>query len=574
MQGSSMLLRRVSIENFRGLSKIEVLLDKTTVLIGENNSGKTSFLDALRLPLTRTISRKGSPFDEYDYHLSSHDAAPGDSGSLSITLDFAEEIPEEWSAGILQAIPDIVVIDNADLHHVILQVVSNYEQGIGDFITDFQFLDADGNALGVKTKHPKILGQLQQLTPLFYLSALRDAAREFSSRSSFWSPFLKNLSISGEMREKLEGELNALNDQILEAHRPLHDVKDHLEKAQQVVAICPSDTVSLEALPGRLFDVLAKTQVNIATVDGATLPLGRHGAGTQSLSVIFLFEAFLNSMLADTYDPLSTPILALEEPEAHLHPCAVRSLAGTLEKMKGQKVITTHSGDLLAEVPLTSIRRFCRKSGRIAVRQIQKNTLSAKDERLLNYHLRSMRGELFFARCWLLAEGPTEFWVFTEVARMMEIDLDRSGVMVIAYSNAGGPGPFIKIGNDLGIEWHVVADGDRAGEDYSKATTTHLGGRSESEHLTRLPTSCIETFLCENGFGSIFEGHIAPQRRPNLTTSPGGANYWEQVIACRDKTPKEDVILEVLEEMGRRGRTSVPRLLHDVINATLLLAER
>ena len=569
-----MILHKVSIENFRGFSKIEVYLDATTVLIGENNSGKTSFLDALRLPLTKAISRKGSLFDEFDYHLNSSDAVSGDAGSLSITLDFAETTADEWEDDLLQALPDIIVIDDNDIRHVILQTTSLFEKTLNDFITDFQFLDKDGNALGVKTKNPRVLSEFQQIVPLFYLSALRDAAREFSARASFWSPFLKNVAISAEMREKLEDDLNSLNDQILEAHRPLHDVKDHLQKAQQVVAICPPDTVSLEALPGKIFDVLSKTQVNVATPDGARLPLGKHGAGTQSLSVIFLFEAFLNSMLAETYDRLSTPILALEEPEAHLHPCAVRALATTLEKMKGQKVITTHSGDLLTEIPLTSIRRFCRKNGTIAVRQIQKNTLTAKDERLLNYHLRSMRGELFFARCWLLVEGQTEFWVFTEVARILNIDLDRSGIMVIAYSNAGGPEPFIKIADDLGIEWHVVSDGDDGGEIYRQSSLKRLGNRVEAEYITCLPNSCMETFLCESGFGSIFEGHISSQKRSGLNSSPGDTNYWEQVFACKDRTPKEDVALEVLEEMGRRGITSVPPLLQSIIQAALLLAER
>ena len=64
-----MKLIRLDIENFRGIKALSVPLDDTTVLIGENNSGKSSILDALRACLSRSLTRKTSSFSEYDYHL-------------------------------------------------------------------------------------------------------------------------------------------------------------------------------------------------------------------------------------------------------------------------------------------------------------------------------------------------------------------------------------------------------------------------------------------------------------------------------------------------------------------------
>lgn len=46
-----MYLKEVRIKNFRSLKDVSVLLNENTVLIGENNSGKTAFLDALRIVL-------------------------------------------------------------------------------------------------------------------------------------------------------------------------------------------------------------------------------------------------------------------------------------------------------------------------------------------------------------------------------------------------------------------------------------------------------------------------------------------------------------------------------------------
>ena len=67
-----------------------------------------------------------------------------------------------------------------------------------------------------------------------------------------------------------------------------------------------------------------------------------------------LFSAFLDSW------PSGAPIVALEEPEAHLHPSAVRALWGVVGDIAGQKLISTHSGDLLSEVDIHQVCRLAK----------------------------------------------------------------------------------------------------------------------------------------------------------------------------------------------------------------------
>jgi len=64
-----MLLRFIEIKNFRGIEELFLPLDDLCVLIGENNSGKSSILEALKICLTRSFTRRASIFDEYDSHL-------------------------------------------------------------------------------------------------------------------------------------------------------------------------------------------------------------------------------------------------------------------------------------------------------------------------------------------------------------------------------------------------------------------------------------------------------------------------------------------------------------------------
>ncbi|WP_420439515.1 AAA family ATPase [Candidatus Palauibacter sp.] len=62
--------------------------------------------------------------------------------------------------------------------------------------------------------------------------------------------------------------------------------------------------------------MLARAQVQLGTTTGAKIPLVRHGEGTQSLAVLMLFSAFREVTQE------GAAVLALEEPEAHLHPSA------------------------------------------------------------------------------------------------------------------------------------------------------------------------------------------------------------------------------------------------------------
>ncbi len=265
---------------------------------------------------------------------------------------------------IVQALPDVAVLQGT-LYHVTFRLTSEYNQAINDFVTDWDFLDSAGKPIP-RGKRTQILVTLQQLNPVHYLSALRDAAREFQSRSTFWAPFLRSPSMAPADQAKLENELANLNESILKAEPRLKSVIATLGNAQKLVRLGEKDTVTIEALPTRVWEMLSRAQVNVASMTGANLPLSRHGAGTQSLSVIFLFQAFLEAGLGGS-DPLSAPILEIEEPEAHLHPSAVRALWRSLDAIKGQKIIASHSGDLLSEAPLKCLRRVHRKGGRLRI---------------------------------------------------------------------------------------------------------------------------------------------------------------------------------------------------------------
>lgn len=564
-----MHLSTVHIEKFRGLRDVQIELAPMTLLIGENNSGKTSFLEAIRLVMSRAAGRKSGTFDPYDYHLQNPTAEAQDADPISITLTFRTEDGETLPDEFTQTLADVLVTDAVGKSILVFRVTSAFDATAKDFVSDWSFLDASGNALGSKSKKPSILQDFQRLFPIFYLSALRDAVREFKT-GIFWTPFLKNLAIDPKVKEELQDQINQLNNSVLDAHDSLKSVKTHLAKIQDLVPVGgKTDIVDIEALPGRISDLLNGTQVNVNASSGASIPLARHGAGTQSLSVLFLFQAYLSAMLEQQYSELSSPLLALEEPEAHLHPFATRSLWSTLEAIPGRKIVASHSGDLVANAPLSSIRRMYSLNGDAKVGFIPSGVLDNDEQRKIQFHVTGSRGELLFARCWLLYEGESEHWILDGIARSSGKELDRWGVRMISYRNSGHQ-CLLKAANAWGIPWFILADGDAQGNKTVAGGKAHLDGAQEADRILQIPENTIELHLCANGLGSSFEKHISPQKSQTITGKKGSAQYWEQVLKAGDDTPKPAVIQEVVNEISK-GATP-PQQLLDVLDRSLELA--
>ena len=562
-----MRLTAVEIRNFRCIRDLSVDLDETTVLIGENNSGKTAFLEAIRICLERLRGRGRGPFDEYDYHLPDDESTPAQAAPIEIVLSFVETEAEPWSEEVVQALADLFARDATDQRRVTFRVKSSFDQDTGEFVTDWDFLDAGDNPLPAG-KAAVQLHTLQRLAPPFYLSALRDASKHFAAKGRFWRTFLAESGIPEDDRENLTAALAELNERLIAAHRPLLDVRTGLEDAGRVIEFGVNEAVTIDALPTRLFSLLSRAQVNLASRSGARIPVELQGEGTQSLAVLLLFGAFLRSRLSDL-DPDAAPITALEEPEAHLHPSAIRSLMGLVSDLPGQKLVSTHSGDLLASVPASAIRRFVHADNGIEAHRIEPGTLTPEEARKFDSHVRRTRGELLFARCWLLVEGETETTLLAGAAEAIALDIERAGVRCVEFSQTD-VGMLAKVANSLGIAWYCVLDNDSGRRKYEQRVRNQFDGSVEADRLT-LPYDNVERMLCERGFGDLYEARMSRQKQQ--PTSPNGTSaYWNEVLAALPNSySKPEVAAEAAARMTA-GRTEVPTELSSILNKAAALA--
>lgn len=562
-----MKLRHIKIENFRGITNLELELGDTTVLIGENNTGKTAVLDALRFALRDVRSRRGCAFDAYDFHLPNAASEPATAAAISIRLTFREDIAGDWGDQQLARLDraKIVQIEANGCASVIVKVGARFDAGTQEFVQDWEFQNLAGAPL--TNVSDTAMAMLQNEVSYYYLAALRDAAKHFDAKGSFWRPFLKESQLTPQKRAEIETKLAEVNQLIVSSHDSFSQVVARLREVKDVVSMTGGDDlVSIEAVPGRLFDMLAKAQVSLNTGTGAKVPVGRHGEGTQSLAVLTLFNAFLQVWNK------GDSIVALEEPEAHLHPSATRALWQLIERIPGQKIISTHSGDLLSEIPSETVTRLYKVSGRVTAARLKDVNLDPDDTRKFDFHIRAARGELLFARCWILGEGEIDATLITESARMLKKDLERAGIRFVTYQTGISLEPCLRVANCMGIHWVVLADNDGQGVQDHAVVRNHLNGRLEKEALFVMPEANIEQHLCVNGFSDVYYGLLGEQPRQRVTVLPQDQLYPIQVANALPHKLKTHAAQEVLAAI-RNGPRPVPKLFQDVIETALKLAE-
>src|SRR5207244_351400 len=135
------------------------------------------------------------------------------------------------------------------------------------------------------------------------------------------------------------------------------------------------------------------------------------------------------------------------------------------------------------------------KNGEIQVFRLGEKTLTDKDERKIGYHVRAKRGSLFFARCWLLIEGESEFWLLPELAKVAGFDFELEGICCVEFAQCGID-CLIKVASDFGMScfsrnWRTgpsaLLTGGADGAISHARIPTSFQRRAEAGHPSRAP---------------------------------------------------------------------------------------
>lgn len=219
-----MKISKVRIENFRCIRELDVNLDDTTVFIGANNSGKTAILEAVRIALSRRWGRRGTGFTEHDVHSPGETHDPKTAPPVRVLVRLEETDSEPWDPDMVSALDDLIVINDLGRNLISLRVTCEWKGESEAFEPAWEFLNPSGQPLTQRAQRATNLSGFFSYVPLFYLSALRDAAGQFDPRSSLWGGLLKSIRIPSAIESEVQSTLDGLDSQLLAADPRLADI--------------------------------------------------------------------------------------------------------------------------------------------------------------------------------------------------------------------------------------------------------------------------------------------------------------------------------------------------------------
>ena len=107
------IYHKSKLKIFGGIKELALPLDDLCVLIGENNSGKSTILDAVRICLTSSLTGPAPIFEDYDDHLPTSDSEPSTAEPIEIRLTFSEKYQGEWSKETKRLLVSAVNLDGS-----------------------------------------------------------------------------------------------------------------------------------------------------------------------------------------------------------------------------------------------------------------------------------------------------------------------------------------------------------------------------------------------------------------------------------------------------------------------------
>lgn len=547
-----MHLERVEIVGFRGINRLSLMLEQNNVLIGENAWGKSSLLDVLTLLLS-------PEFDLYHFVREDFWFPPGDiqgrEHHLHIILTFRENEPGRHRVRRYRPLSNCWVPCDDGYQRVFYRLEGELADD-DSVMTLRSFINGEGEALELDDID-ELARHLVRLMPVLRLRDARFMRRIHNGTV----PHSPQIEITARQLDFLSRELvhhpqNLTDGQIRQGLSAMVQLLEHYFAEQ-------SSAQSRHRLMRRHSH---DEQRSWRYLDIINRMIDKPGGRSHRVILLGLFSTLLQAKGTVRLDRDARPLLLIEDPETRLHPIMLSVAWHLLNLLPLQRVTTTNSGELLSLTPVEHVCRLVRESSRVSAWRLGPGGMNAEDSRRIAFHIRFNRASSLFARCWLLVEGETETWVINELARQCGHHFDAEGVKVIEFAQSGLK-PLIKFARRMGIEWHVLVDGDEAGKKYAATVRGLLNDDKmlERDHLTALPAMDMEHFMYRQGFDDVY--HRVAQLPMNIPM-----NMRRVITKAIHRSSKPDLAIEVAMEAGRRGVDAIPALLKKMFSRVLWLA--
>lgn len=504
-----MKARRLEIKNFRGIKFATILLPTHAALIGDNNTGKTTLLEALDLVLGPDRINRQPPIDEHDFYLGKYiptpaDPVKGDVGGaveatqaqgavaggagaeaqaqaqaqagkesdaepprieIEVTItDLTEEqkakfgdYTEFWDSATDKFYnePNPAGVDAATITEALRVTFHGWYDREED---DFEGRTYFTRSLTESDKPEQFSKKYKQICGFLYLRSLRTGSRALSlERGSLLDIILRLREVRPQMWEdtiRTLSEISVANDPELGISGVLESINTALKKyVPKEWGIEPQLKVS-NLTREHLRKVITAF---IATGEGShAAPFYRQGTGTINMLVL--------AMLSQIAEGRQNVIFAMEEPETAIPPYAQKRIVHEVRKLASQTLFTSHSPYVLEEFALDETVVLGRDAGGILIRRAIVLPESVKPKRY-RQEFRTRFCEGLLARRILVAEGATEASAFPVVCRRLAelkpdtySSLEALGICTIDAGGETNISDMAKLYRELGKRTFAICD--------------------------------------------------------------------------------------------------------------------
>lgn len=518
-----MKLREIEISNFRSIDTIKLSIDDFLVLIGENNSGKSTILKGVELFYSESLRS----FSIENFHFKDN------TKPIEITLTFDRLTDEEkeqkyikhWICADTVKIKRVIAIelDTQKLKNILwgwqskpnteyfdLSKFDEYKANLTQIVADNNLPDyfktsqnkvtqgsyKDGLKLHIEAglvelgepgwlANPGGLSEnFSSLLPQFYLvPAVLDAQDESKiTQTSSLGKLINDLTNRivttnpkfAEVKLQIEGLKKFLNraldgtdvDRLIEIKELEKTLSDTISESM------PESKVEIEIVTPELIDLFKETKITID--DSIPTSIDNKGHGLQRALIFSYIRAYaklLNETLVGENIIKRNFILAIEEPELFLHPNGQRRMMNVLKEISknDQVLMCSHSTFFvdMFQYPKVAVVKRDTKGPTYSVQytgDIFEDNDQKKSFRYLSFFDIS-RSELFFARKVILVEGDTEkqiipYWASKLSEQNKKFDFSASNICITDCGGKTNFTAFMKVLNNLKIPYIVIHDKD------------------------------------------------------------------------------------------------------------------
>jgi putative ATP-dependent endonuclease of OLD family len=411
------------------LQDLDVQVRDHLVVIGANDVGKTSILRLLNLVLGASVQQLYQGLTAADIRDADHPLV-------------VEARLEGFEADEAGQFPFAMTVEDDEPDYLLIRLEARVPEGDADGVLIERFFPDSGNRRGPSRD------QLQQVGWRYLPANRSNAADYMDGKNSPFRTMLDSVDVGEEMAD-LGGLLDQFNDK-LEANNALLQLRQQIaahlsrsiprEYTEQSLAIRTAADPAEQPLQ----------DVTIFLKEGDQLhSLAEQSDGMRQLMALTFFD------LAQA----TANIVAVDEPEIHLHPSSQRTVATLFAESPKQRLIVTHSPYV--------VQRFEPKHVLVVdpdsrSRQIAAENFTVVEKEMLHWWSPQLL-EGLTARRILFVEGLADRIIVEDAARVMGISLDRAGVSVFVLDGADKFAHVLKVIGRDGFDLNIcgLCDEDR-----------------------------------------------------------------------------------------------------------------